>query len=98
MRIRKRVYPPACYSLPPCMRPLAALCLPGFNRFVTSTIAGIATRLGRPLPGQDLHLLDHRTFTAHVEHYRRKHLPDQPIGLPEVRDSRLGILRYSRNP
>ena len=27
------------------------------------------TRLGRPLPGQDLHLLDHRTFTAHVAQY-----------------------------
>jgi len=34
-----------------------------FNRFVASTIAGIATRPGRPLPGQDSHLLDQRTFS-----------------------------------
>ncbi len=33
--------------------------------------AGIATRPGRPLPGQDLHLLEQRTLTAHVDHYRR---------------------------
>ena len=45
--------------------------LPGFDRFVTSVIAGVATRSGRPLPGQDLHLLEQRTLTAHVAHYTR---------------------------
>jgi hypothetical protein len=29
-------------------------------------VAGIATRLGRPLPGQDSHLLDLRTFARHT--------------------------------
>ena len=52
----------ACYGLPTCRRPDAAFCLPGSNRFVTSAAAGIATRPGRPLPGQDLHLLEQRTF------------------------------------
>ena len=39
----------------PCsaQQPYAASFLPGLDRFVTSTIAGIATRTGRPLPGQD---------------------------------------------
>ncbi len=37
-------------------------CLPGFDHFVTLIAAGIATRLGRPLPGQDLYLLEQRTF------------------------------------
>ena len=36
--------------------------LPGFGRFVTSRTSGIATRPGRPLPGQDFHLLEQRTF------------------------------------
>jgi hypothetical protein len=35
---------------------------PGFGHFVTSVTAGIATRLERPLPGQDLHLLEQQTF------------------------------------
>src|SRR5262249_10717328 len=52
----------ACYSLPTCRRPNAAFCLPGSGHFVTSVAAEIATRLGRPLPGQDLHLLEQRTF------------------------------------
>ena len=34
----------------------------GFGRFVASTTSGIATRPGRPLPGQDSHLLDQRAF------------------------------------
>src|SRR5262249_41169088 len=52
----------ACYGLPTRRRPAATLCLPGSDRFVTSAAAGIATRPGRPLPGQDLHLLEQRTF------------------------------------
>src|SRR5436309_13386797 len=32
------------------------------DRFAASATAGIATRPGRPLPGQDSHLLDQRTF------------------------------------
>jgi hypothetical protein len=43
-------------------RPKAAFCLPSFERFVTSTSVRTATRLGRPLPGQDFHLLELRTF------------------------------------
>ena len=31
-----------------------------------STIAGIAIRSGRPLPGQDLHLLEQRTLARHT--------------------------------
>jgi len=50
------------YGLPACRQPEAAFFLPGFSRFVASTTAGIATRLGRPLPGQDFHLLEQRTF------------------------------------
>ena len=52
----------ACYGLPTRRQPEVAFFLPGFDSFVTSTIAGIATRPGRPLPGQDLHLLEQRTF------------------------------------
>jgi len=52
----------ACYGLPTCRRPFAAFCLPSFERFVTSTSVRIATRPGRPLPGQDSHLLEQRTF------------------------------------
>ncbi len=52
----------AYYGLPTCRRPNAAFFLPGFDHFVTSMAAGIATRPGRPLPGQDLHLLEQRTF------------------------------------
>jgi len=52
----------ACYGLPTRRQPEAASFLPGFGRFVTSTTAGIATRPGRPLPGQDFHLLEQRTF------------------------------------
>ena len=49
-----------------CRRPCAALCLPGFDHFVTSMAAGIAARPGRPLPGQDLHLLEQRAFARHT--------------------------------
>jgi hypothetical protein len=55
-----------CYGLPTRRRPDAALCLPGFDYIVTSIAAGIATRPGRPLPGQDLHLLEQRTFARHT--------------------------------
>jgi hypothetical protein len=48
----------ACYGLPTRSRPEAGFCLPSFDCFVTSTPVGIATRPGRPLPGQDLHLLE----------------------------------------
>jgi hypothetical protein len=51
-----------CYGLPTCRRPNAAFCLPGSDHFVTSVVAGIATRPRRPLPGQDLHLLEQQTF------------------------------------
>ena len=37
--------------------------LPTFDRFVASATAGIATRPGRPLPGQDSFVLDQRAFT-----------------------------------
>ncbi len=50
------------YGLPACRQPEAASFLPGFDRFVASTAAGIATRSGRPLPGQDSHLLEQLTF------------------------------------
>jgi len=50
------------YGLPACRQPEAASFLPGFSRFVASTTARIATRPGRPLPGQDFHLLEQRTF------------------------------------
>ncbi len=46
------------YGLPACRQPEAAFFLPGFDRFVASTASGIATRPGRPLPGQDFHLLE----------------------------------------
>ena len=59
----------ACYGLPTRSRPKADFCLPSFDCFVTSTPVGIATRPGRPLPGQDLHLLEQRTLTAHVAYY-----------------------------
>ena len=52
----------ACYGLPTRSRPEAGLCLPSFDCFVASTPVGIATRPGRPLPGQDLHLLEQRNF------------------------------------
>ena len=52
----------SCYSLPTCRQPDAASFLPGSGRFVASATAGIATRPGRPLPGQDSHLLDQRAF------------------------------------
>lgn len=45
------------------------LCLPGSHGFVTSTMAGIAPRLGRPLPGQDFHPLDECTFMAHLKRH-----------------------------
>jgi hypothetical protein len=51
-----------CYGLPTCSRPEAGFCLPSFDCFVTSTTVGIATRPGRPLPGQDFHLLEQRNF------------------------------------
>ncbi len=57
------------YGLPTCRRPNAAFFLPGSDHFVTSMAAGIATRPGRPLPGQDFHLLEHRTFTAHLDQH-----------------------------
>jgi hypothetical protein len=41
----------------------AAFCLPSSERFVTSTSVGIATRPGRPLPGQDFHPLEQQTFS-----------------------------------
>ncbi len=56
----------ACYGLSTCRWPCAVLCLPGFDHFVTSMAAGIATRSGRPLPGQDLHLLEQRAFARHT--------------------------------
>ncbi len=45
--------------------------------------AGIATRPGRPLPGQDFHLLEQRTFTAHLDQHtgRDGPLPGQDIQL-----------------
>ncbi len=46
------------YGLPACRQPEAASFLPGFSRFVASTTAEIATRLGRPLPGRDFHPLE----------------------------------------
>jgi len=49
-------------GLPARRRPSVAFFLPGTDRFVTFATAGINTRLGRPLPGQDLHLLDQRAF------------------------------------
>ena len=52
----------ACYGLSTCRRPDAALCLLAFDHIVTAIVARIATRPGRPLPGQDLHLLEQRTF------------------------------------
>ncbi len=36
----------ACYGLPTCRRPKAAFFFPGFDHFVTSMVAGIATRPG----------------------------------------------------
>ena len=65
------------YGLPTCRQPEAVSFLPGFVRLVASTNAGIATRPGRPLPGQDFHLLEQRTFTAHVDHFtvRLRRLP-----------------------
>ncbi|MCD4726073.1 MAG: transposase [Pirellulales bacterium] len=51
------------YGLSSCRRPKAALCLPSSERFVVSTSVGIATRPGRPLPGQDFHLLEQQTFS-----------------------------------
>ena len=56
----------ACYGLSTCRRPCATLCLPGFDYFVTSMAAGIATRPGRPVPGQDFHLLEQRAFARHT--------------------------------
>ena len=67
----------ACYSLPTCRRPDAALCLPGFDHFVTSMAAGIATRPGRPLPGQDFHLLEQRTFHGTPGPAHRRRLQDR---------------------
>lgn len=49
-------------GLPTCRRPKAAFFLSSSERFVTSTSVGIVTRPGRPLPGQDSHLLEQRTF------------------------------------
>jgi hypothetical protein len=46
------------YGLPACRQPEAASFLPGFSRFVASTTAEIATRMGRPLPGRDFHPLE----------------------------------------
>jgi hypothetical protein len=43
-------------------RPEAATCLPGSDGLVTSAAAGIASRPERPLPGRDLHPLEHSTF------------------------------------
>ncbi len=54
------------YGLPACRQPEAASFLPGFSRFVASTTAGIATRLGRPLPGRDFHPLEQRVFARHT--------------------------------
>ena len=69
-------------------------------RFVASTTAEIATRLGRPLPEQDFHLLEQRTFTAHLDHYSRDGstlsrclgtLIGPPIGQAMIRISRAGL-------
>jgi len=49
-------------SPPTCKRPVTASILPSSGRCVASATAGIATRPGRPLPGQDSHLLDQRAF------------------------------------
>ncbi len=43
-------------------RPDAATCLPGSDGFVTSAAAGIVSRPERPLPGRDLHPLEHSTL------------------------------------
>ena len=43
-------------------RPRAATCLPDSDSFTTSTAAGIASRSQRPLPGRDLHSLEHFAF------------------------------------
>jgi hypothetical protein len=48
---------------PGMRRPNAAFCLSGSDHFVASVAAEIATRLEQPLPGQDLHLLEQRTFS-----------------------------------
>ena len=58
------------YGLPTCRRPRAASFRPGFDHFVTSMAAGIATRPGRPLPGQDLRLLEQQTLTAHLDQHK----------------------------
>ena len=44
---------------PPCVSQASTI-------FVTSMAAGIATRSGRPVPGQDLHLLEQRAFARHT--------------------------------
>ena len=47
----------------------------GWNRRVRSSVLHILAlgqyrvRPGRPLPGQDFHLLEQRTFTAHLDQY-----------------------------
>jgi len=51
-----------CCGLPTCRQPDAAFFPPGLVQFVTSMTAGIATRLERPLPEQDLHVLEQLTF------------------------------------
>lgn len=43
-------------------RPHAATCLPGSDSFIASTVAGIVSRSQRPLPGRDLHSLEHFAF------------------------------------
>jgi hypothetical protein len=50
------------FGLSTCRRPDAAFCLPGSGHFITSMITEIANRLGRPLPGHDLYLLEQQTF------------------------------------
>ncbi len=46
---------------------------------------GIATRPGRPLPGQDFHLLEQRTFhgTRGLVH-QEAGVPGEPLGEEEV--------------
>ena len=51
-----------CYGPSTCRQPEAALCFPGFDYIVNSVAARIAARPGRPLPGQELQLLEQRTF------------------------------------
>ncbi len=71
----------ACYGLPTCSRPKAGFCLPSFDCFVTSTPVGIATRPGRPLPGQDT-CWNNGTFTAHLDQHTKRLSEKNGLALP----------------